>query len=283
MLKWVSGAKAGKPPKKRPAESEDDLSKSQRIQESKRKYETTRKREYKHSWEKGRPWLSYSGSKMWCAACSGAGLSNAFTSGVSTMKLDSIQSHELSKAHLRSVTAFNAECKGVPEETPASQALISLKQKEAARVGIKFRSAHAVAKHQLSFALYPILCELDQAKGLDVGSSYLNDKACRDFIGYIAQDVNDKTVKTLKESKFFSFTCDGTTDYRGDDYESLYVRSSLRGVVTELFLSVGKAESSCSADICDFIKDTFYTLDLEDTFKNKLVGFCADGASNMQG
>ena len=120
MLKWVSGAKAGKPPKKRPAESEDDLSKSQRIQESKRKYETTRKREYKHSWEKGRPWLSYSGSKMWCAACSGAGLSNAFTSGVSTMKLDSIQSHELSKAHLRSMTAFNAECKGVPEETPAS-------------------------------------------------------------------------------------------------------------------------------------------------------------------
>ena len=148
--KCSSGSLAPKPINhlKRPAELEDDLAKSQRIQGSKRKYETTRKWVYKYSWEKGRPWLCYSVSKMWCAACSAAGLSNVFTSGVSTMKLDSIQSHELSKAHPRSLTAFNARYKGVPEETPASQALILLKHKEAPQVGITFRSAHAVAKHQ---------------------------------------------------------------------------------------------------------------------------------------
>ena len=86
--KCSSGSLAPKPINhlKRLAELEDDLAKSQRVQESKRKYETTRKRLYKYSWEKGRPWLCYSVSKMWCAACSAAGLSNVFTSGVSTMK-----------------------------------------------------------------------------------------------------------------------------------------------------------------------------------------------------
>ena len=109
------------------------------------------------------------------------------------------------------------------EGTPASQANHSLQQREATPVGNKFQSTHTVAKHQLLFALYPILYELDQAKSSDVGPTYDNGKACRNFVGYIAQDIKNKIVISEKQSKFLSFTCDGTTDYEGDDYESFLV------------------------------------------------------------
>ncbi|CAC5388547.1 unnamed protein product [Mytilus coruscus] len=39
-----------------------------------------------------------------------------------------------------------------------------------------FRNAHATAKHHLAFRVYPVLCQLDKAKDLDFGETYLNDK-----------------------------------------------------------------------------------------------------------
>ncbi|WAQ94245.1 K1586-like protein, partial [Mya arenaria] len=94
------------------------------------------------------------------------------------------------------------------------------------------------------------LCSLDRMKGLDVGAAYTNDNSCALLIQSIAA-VTRRTV----------------ADFTGDDYESIYIL----------------AESECSADIHQHIQDVFTSLNLSEVFSEKLVGFCSDGASNMQG
>jgi hypothetical protein len=47
---------------------------------------------------------------------------------------------------------------------------------------MKFRNAHVCAKHHKSFRDYELLCRLDRVKGVDMGRSYSNDKACSMFV-----------------------------------------------------------------------------------------------------
>lgn len=73
---------------------------------------------------------------------------------------------------------------------------------------------------------------------------------------------------------------DGTTDISGDEQETIYVRSSLKGSVTERFLSIGTPVSTCSSDLYEFVVETFKQFSIN---TDKLVGMGSDGASNMTG
>ena len=150
-------------------------------------------------------------------------------------------------------------------------------------MSLKFRNARAIAKHQLSFHTHPILCALDKAKGLDVGNDYNGDKAFRTFVSFIAAEMLGETEALLKESPFFSFICNGSTDFTGDDYESLYTRTSLNGHVKERFFNIGIAQSASSEHIHDFVQWSVTAAVLENLWETKLVRFYVDNASNMQG
>lgn len=63
----------------------------------------------------------------------------------------------------------------------------------------------------------------------------------------------------------------------GDEYESLYLRTSIDGKIYEKFICLGTSKSACSNDIFNFIKGQF------SMWWHKVIGFCSDGASNMQG
>lgn len=66
-------------------------------------------------------------------------------------------------------------------------------------------------------------------------------------------------------------------------WKPIFVRTSRAGDVKDDFLNIGTAESATAEDIHMHIQKTFQSLDLTDEFDNKLIGFCSDGASNMQG
>jgi hypothetical protein len=104
---------------------------------------------------------------------------------------------------------------------------------------VLFKNAHAVAKHNLSFKTYNVLCALDKSKGIDIGNTYLNDKSCADFIKHIASTEYSNTKQLFQNSPFVSFSCDGTSDFTGDEYESLFLKTSNMGKITERFVSVG--------------------------------------------
>jgi hypothetical protein len=67
---------------------------------------------------------------------------------------------------------------------------------------------------------------LDKVKALDIGETYMNEKAATNFIKYIGISEREQTISLLEKSLFFSFLMDGTTDISGDEQESIYIRFS---------------------------------------------------------
>jgi hypothetical protein len=137
---------------------------------------------------------------------------------------------------------------------------------------MKFRNAHACAKHHKSFRDYELLCRLDIVKGVDTGRSYSNDKACSMFVKSIASVSKQNIAEKLQSAKS-----------TGDDLHSIYTRSCSNGIIEDNLLYIGEAESAGSADLDSFLQKLFSDLHLTDVMTSKLVGFCADGAPNMQG
>jgi hypothetical protein len=60
-----------------------------------------------------------------------------------------------------------------------------------------------------------------------------------------------------------SFTCDGSTDFIGEELENIYVRTCQKGKIEDTFIAIGSPESSCSKAIHDFIIDCFQRLNLD--------------------
>ena len=208
---------------------------------------------------------------MYCTYCKDNGKSGKFVTGCNNCRLDALKSHKLSEQHK---AAKSIAERPVVTKCQAANAIIQLKSHDNARMNILFRNAHCIAKYHMSFKSCTILCKLDKAKWLDVGESYLNDKKAAEFVHHIADVSRDTTIKFLSSTNFISLTCDGTSDYTGEEYESLFVRTSMKGKNGEKYLNIGTAESASSEDIFKYIKSDIW---------EKLIGFVSDGASNMQG
>ncbi|KAH3890413.1 hypothetical protein DPMN_014494 [Dreissena polymorpha] len=85
---------------------------------------------------------------------------------------------------------------------------------------------------------------------------------------------------TLYQTYRCSLIIDETTDFTGDDMETLYVRISSNGYVRDIFLDIGCSTSACITDIYSHVQ-VFQDLELTDVIKDKLARFCSDGAANM--
>ncbi|XP_053393195.1 E3 SUMO-protein ligase KIAA1586-like [Mercenaria mercenaria] len=221
---------------------------------------------------------------MFCTFCIKTSNECVFTTGCSNFKVETLNAHQESRGQQKAAGEHHA--KSAPTHSKTSEAancLLKLKQNEYQKLIIKFRTAHALAKSHQSFNFYNTICRLDKVKGLDVGKSYLNDKAAASFTKAIAEVTRQKVLKKLRQSPFFSFTIDGANDFTGEDLENIYVRTCIHGQIQDTFLYIGSAESATSRDIHNLIFKVFEEYGISDVFEKRLVGFCADGASNMQG
>ena len=90
-------------------------------------------------------------------------------------------------------------------------------------------------------------------------------------------------MQKIKNCSCCSLSCDGSTDFTKEDMESVYIRPCTNGNIEDLFLHLGTSDSSTSEYIYKYLMETLDHLNLGETMDTKLVGFCADGASNMQG
>lgn len=179
----------------------------------------------------------------WCIKASGP-KDLSFVKGCENFKISAIKDHEICKFHLKIAPRYTTPV----EELPAAQCIKLLNQNEIDKLSIKFRNAHYVAKHNKPFTEYTQLCKLDIAKGLDVGTSYVNRKGAALLMKTISAVTSKSVVASIQNAKFLSFTCDGCTDFTGDEYESLYVRHASGGIVYDQFIKIGIPESGCSLD-----------------------------------
>ena len=88
---------------------------------------------------------------------------NLFVVGNNQLKLDLIKRHEETKDHNQS-------------------AKISLSKAQSERTRILMRNAHAIGKQARPLSDFKYLAKLDKAKGIDIGSKYLNDIGCKAFV-----------------------------------------------------------------------------------------------------
>lgn len=248
-----------------------------------KKYEEKRPpRKFNESWKVGRPWLVYSAETgtMTCSDCLGffgtrgsipcVNLKNVntFVTGSSNLKISTIIDHEKSASHMKATSVMKAK-QSTPTEVVSSQsgrALLALKEAERSRLNYLFKNAHAVAKQGRPITDYSWLCKLDKAKQIDIGSTYISEKAAVDFIFFIAGRERKKIVELVNGARFFSFIMDGSTDISGTEQESVYVRVSTNGRVEERFLGIGAPISSSSKDLYCFINSLFDNLGIQKGF-----------------
>lgn len=227
FLKWTDGAKPGK--RKRVDTSQD----------SKKEYEKKRVRSFQEHWKQSRDWLEFKDDAMFCQPCVEVGEKNPFVTGCKNFKVEALSSHESTKAHIRAYQQIKAK-EVKKEATVAGRTLVKLREGEKVKMASLFKNAHFVVKNNLSFKLFNKVCEFDRSKGIDIGTTYTNDKSCATFAGIIAETEREKTREILKDASFLSVTCDGTSDFTGEEYESLFIRVSRKGSVEERFIDLGK-------------------------------------------
>lgn len=75
----------------------------------------------------------------------------------------------------------------------------------------------------MPFSKYPSICVLEKRHGVDIGQSYLNANACKDFVHCIADIENEDLISAVAQAKFFSLLIDGSTDKSNADNEATLV------------------------------------------------------------
>jgi len=147
----------------------------------------------------GRPWLKYTDGLMFCTVCKDDGVTekdSVFVNGSAVMKLDGIKYHEVSDRHKRAIVNRVAQTTPV-HDTVAAKTLMSLRKADHDSLVTKIRNAHAVAKHNLSFRTYSVICKLDEIKGIPIGSQYCSDKAGAEFCESIARSTRSEVVEYM--------------------------------------------------------------------------------------
>lgn len=289
-LCYREGARPGKKrPESRPTCSTSTGSSVKTINVSKRTFQK--------SWKVDRPWLVYNIEKgmMSCTYCAAypelfekvkvKGDDNNFVSGSTNLRKSSVTEHSKSRFHTKAQAMYLAkhtETHALPQSV-AGKAIRTMKEKERGRLRLLFRNAHALAAHNRPMSDFGWMVQLDTAKGLDTGTTYLNEYACAQFIDCIGSVVEAGVVQDIKDASFVSLTMDGTTDLSTREQETLFVRTSLKGEIKTRFLQIGEPKSTRSEDLFSLVTDIITDLGLTNTMSKKLVGFTCDGASNMMG
>ncbi|XP_070535407.1 zinc finger protein 862-like [Ptychodera flava] len=122
------------------------------------------------------------------------------------------------------------------------------------------------------------MSSLDVMKGVEVGETYRNDKACRQFITAISEVERERLQNETSDNKFISIVSDGSTDVSVIENEIVYIRSAREGNVKIYFCSLEEVKKADAAGIYNAITHSVSEAMGPESL-GKVVGFAADGAS----
>jgi hypothetical protein len=178
-------------------------------------------------WKIGRPWLLLDHVNG-ITSCTWCGPDAEWTSG----KVETFNAHAKSQRHKASADKVAAQLKlktGVPTE--AMKMIGTLNQAVIDKLAVLFRNAHALSLAGRPFSDFTWMARLDQMKGVDTGSTYINNKRAKEFVDFIAKAELNKLKLVVESSRFMSIMSDGSTDISVKEVEMVYGRSCTAGVV----------------------------------------------------
>ena len=153
-------------------------------------------------------------------------------------------------------------------------------QETEARLHKLFNTAFYIANENLAFSKFKGLCDLQEKNGLDFGSQYKNNKACRDFVENIAVVEKERSQEEIENARFLCVLADGSTDKSITEQESVYVRCTRsNGRLSTHFADLVPVTSADAPGVTAAIQKGLQTLSIDKTvLKKKLSCFNFDGA-----
>ena len=143
-----------------------------------------------------------------------------------------------------------------------------------------FRTAYYVAKEEIAMAKFSSLCKLQISNGVNMNNTYLNDHACRNFIGAMAHVHRLDTTSQIEKCRFLSVLSDGSTDNSVIEQELVYVRFHCNGKPQTKMIKIVDFKHAHAVGIDGAVKDVGITLEI---WRSKVVCANFDGASVMVG
>ena len=153
--------------------------------------------------------------------------------------------------------------------------LWTVSQDVAQKIERLFDIAYFVAKREMPLTSFPHLCHLEMEHGVDLGSTYINDKACKNFVMSIATQLKNELSCKLQKCRFISVMAGSANDVRVRKVEDVYL----------CHLVEGETVNTCVSSKADGIKAAVDSVmeDICDGWKNRAVAMGSDGAPVMLG
>lgn len=246
---------------------------------------TSRVRKFLPKWEKDFPWIQFAEGKMFCKYClevnEHADKNSSFYKGSEKFRIGVIRAHNKSKQHLRCADVYRAKRN---PQNPIEQGLRNMESAVQGKLMKLFNTAYFVAKEEMPFSSFKSLCGLQIKNDVELGNTYFNDHACRNFIESSAEILKADLSEKLNNAspRFFSAMADGSTDSGIIEQELLFVRFLDNGLPVNRFLTVQSVKHANADGILQAIDNGFNYANVIN-WKDGLVGFGADGASVMMG
>ena len=128
-------------------------------------------------------------------------------------------SHESSTGQTHCVAA--AKVAENPRLSPLPRALLSLSEEVSQNMERLFDIAYFVAKREMPFTSFPHPCKLEMKHGVELGNTYINNKACKTFVTSIAGQLKHELSSKFQSSKFISVMADSACDVELREAEGL--------------------------------------------------------------
>ena len=138
-------------------------------------------------------------------------------------------------------------------QSDARKMLVSINEAQRNRLKILFINTYALMSKGRPYSEFEHHVTMDQVKGLDIGTTYLNRKLAMEFSVAIAQCEMTKLRVLFNKNKFFSLVLDEATDVYRIEQCIAYVRFSVRGEIFTKFLSIDSVVRPNAKQITDCI------------------------------
>lgn len=201
--------------------------------------------------------------------------------GCGSMKLESVKKHELSRQHKDAEAAHRAHVQ--PDHAPMELAIQKMEKEEVEQMKSLFNTAFYLVAAERPFSDFPALLQLQRLNGLPLGKTYSNPKQARMFVHYIAEEMRQDLVCSLKDIDFFSVCMDSSTDSATIDEEMVQIRILQDNFPVYKFVAVKALPKADAAGIVAAVVSTLETECECHDWKDKLVGMSADGAAVNMG
>ena len=150
-----------------------------------------------------------------------------------------LNSHSTNRDHLVAIDRENNIEKEMKGE--ASGAMIIKEKFDESfknKLNILFINVYALMLKGRPYSEYELYVDMNRAKGIDIGNTYLNRMSAMEFSYAIAAVEVEKFRELFSRTKFFSLMCDESTDVYNLEQVIAYIRFSIRGKVYTKFLGL---------------------------------------------